>query len=110
MMELIKVAALFFVTAVAEILGCYLPWLAIREGKSSWLFLAGALSLAAFSWMLTLHPTAAGRTYAAYGGVYIAVALLWLRVVEGIALTRWDLAGAALALGGMAVIAMQPSA
>jgi small multidrug resistance family-3 protein len=109
-MELIKVAALFFVTALAEILGCYLPWLAIRGGKSLWLILAGALSLAAFSWLLTLHPTAAGRTYAAYGGVYIAVALLWLRVVEGIALTRWDLAGAALALAGMAVIAMQPTA
>ena len=107
---MIKVAALFFVTALAEILGCYLPWLPIRGGKSLWLILAGALSLAAFSWLLTLHPTAAGRTYAAYGGVYIAVALLWLRVVEGIALTRWDLAGAALALAGMAVIAMQSTA
>jgi small multidrug resistance family-3 protein len=109
MIDLIKISALFALTAVAEILGCYLPWLAIKEGKSLWLLLPGGLSLAAFSWLLTLHPTAAGRTYAAYGGVYIAVALLWLRVVEGIALTRWDLAGAALALGGMALIALQPA-
>lgn len=109
MMELLKVTALFFVTAVAEILGCYLPWLAVREGKSDWLILPGALSLGVFSWLLTLHPAAAGRTYAAYGGVYIVVALLWLRVVEGINLTRWDLSGAALALAGMAIMAMQPA-
>ena len=58
--------------------------------------------------MLTLHPSAAGRTYAAYGGIYIAVALLWLRLVEGVALTRWDVAGASIALAGMAVIVLQP--
>jgi hypothetical protein len=67
-----------------------------------------ALSLAIFAWLLTLHPTAAGRTYAAYGGMHIAVALLWLRVVDGVTLTRWDLAGAAIALCGMAVIALRP--
>jgi len=72
-------------------------------------FLPAALSLAAFAWLLTLHPTAAGRTYAAYGGMYIAVALVWLRVVDGIALTRWDLAGAGVALAGMAIIALQPA-
>ena len=69
-----------------------------------------ALSLAIFAWLLTLHPTAAGRIYAAYGGVYVAVALVWLYFVEGIALTRWDLAGAGIALTGMAVIAFQPVA
>ncbi|HRP66017.1 MAG TPA: YnfA family protein, partial [Thauera sp.] len=67
-------------------------------------------SLAAFAWLLTLHPTAAGRTYAAYGGMYIAVALVWLRVVNGIARTRWDIAGAGVALAGMAIIARQPAA
>lgn len=109
-MELLRLALLFAITAVAEIIGCYLPWLVLKQGKSLWLLLPAALSLALFAWLLTLHPTAAGRTYAAYGGMYIAVALLWLHLVDGVALTRWDLAGAAIALAGMAVIALQPAA
>ncbi len=109
-MELLKVAVLFAVTAVAEIVGCYLPWLVIKQGKSAWLLIPAALSLGLFAWLLTLHPTAAGRTYAAYGGMYIAVALAWLHFVDGIALTRWDLAGAGIALAGMALIALQPTA
>jgi small multidrug resistance family-3 protein len=68
-----------------------------------------ALSLGLFAWLLTLHPSAAGRTYAAYGGVYIAVALAWLYLVDGVALTRWDMAGAGIALVGMAVIVLQPA-
>lgn len=108
-MELLKITFLFVVTAVAEILGCYLPWLVVRQGKSIWLLVPAALSLALFAWLLTMHPTAAGRTYAAYGGVYIAVALVWLRLVDGITLTRWDIAGAGIALIGMAVIVLQPT-
>ncbi|KXB31521.1 hypothetical protein AT959_07640 [Dechloromonas denitrificans] len=108
-MELLRLAALFAITALAEIIGCYLPWLVLKQGKPAFLLLPAALALAAFAWLLTLHPSAAGRTYAAYGGMYIAVALLWLRWVDGIALTRWDLAGAAIALVGMAVIALQPA-
>ncbi len=100
---------LFCVTALAEIIGCYLPWLVLKQDKSRWLLLPAALSLALFAWLLTLHPTAAGRTYAAYGGMYIAVALSWLRFIDGIPLTRFDFIGAGLALGGMAVIALQPS-
>ncbi|AOU99737.1 hypothetical protein BI364_13560 [Acidihalobacter yilgarnensis] len=83
-MALLRVVLLFAVTAVAEIVGCYLPWLVIKQSKPLWLLLPAAASLAAFAWLLTLHPTAAGRTYAAYGGVYIAVAIGWLWVVEGI--------------------------
>jgi len=108
MPELIKLAILFAFTALAEIVGCYLPWLVLKQGKPAWLLLPAAASLALFAWLLTLHPTAAGRTYAAYGGMYIAVALLWLRFIDGISLSRWDLAGAVLALAGMAVIALQP--
>ena len=107
-MQLLKVAVLFAVTAVAEIVGCYLPWLVIKQEKSAWLLIPAALSLGLFAWLLTLHPAAAGRTYAAYGGMYIAVALVWLRVVDGVAPTRWDVAGAVIALSGMAVIALQP--
>lgn len=107
-MEILKVVGLFFVTALAEIVGCYLPWLVLKQDKPVWLLLPAALSLALFAWLLTLHPSASGRTYAAYGGAYICVALLWLRLVDGVPLSRYDAAGAALALAGMAVIALQP--
>ncbi|MBH9577312.1 MULTISPECIES: YnfA family protein [Inhella] len=103
-----KTFALFALTALAEILGCWLPYRVLREGASPGWLLPGALSLALFAWLLTLHPQAAGRTYAAYGGMYIAVALAWLWAVDGVRPTPWDLAGVALALGGMALIAFQP--
>ncbi len=108
MEKFIHIAALFALTAVAEIVGCYLPWLVLKQNRSSWLLLPAALSLALFAWLLTLHPTAAGRTYAAYGGMYIVVALLWLRVIDGVTLTRWDVLGALVALVGMTIIALQP--
>ncbi|TBR40015.1 MULTISPECIES: YnfA family protein [Dyella] len=109
MPDFFKQVALFVLTALAEIVGCYLPWLVLRGGRSAWLFVPAALSLAAFAWLLTLHPAAAGRTYAAYGGIYIAVALAWLRVVDGVRLTTWDVAGACVAFAGMAIILLQPS-
>jgi small multidrug resistance family-3 protein len=108
MSDFLKQVALFAATAIAEIIGCYLPWLVLKQAKTPWLLLPAALSLAVFAWLLTLHPAAAGRTYAAYGGIYIAVVLLWLRLVDGIVLTRWDIAGACVALLGMAIIVMQP--
>lgn len=108
-MNIIKMIFLFGLTAVAEIAGCYLPYLVIREHKTAWLLFPAALSLAAFVWLLTLHPAAAGRTYAAYGGAYICVALLWLRLVDGIKLTGWDVTGAGVALVGMLIIALQPA-
>ena len=67
---------LYFVTAMAEIVGCYLPWLWLKKGGSVWLQLPAAVSLAAFAWLLTLHEAASGRVYAAYGGMYISVAIL----------------------------------
>lgn len=108
-MGLVRVASLFMVTALAEIVGCYLPLLVLRQGRTVWLLLPAAVSLALFAWLLTLHPSAAGRTYAAYGGMYIAVALAWLYLVDGVTPTAWDVAGAGVALLGMAIIAMQPS-
>ncbi|MEC7118447.1 MAG: YnfA family protein, partial [Pseudomonadota bacterium] len=92
----------------AEIVGCYLPYLWLRQDKSIWLLIPAALSLAAFAWLLTLHPTASGRVYAAYGGVYIAVALIWLWQVDGVIPTRWDLVGGVIALLGMAIIMFAP--
>jgi small multidrug resistance family-3 protein len=99
-----KTFALFVVTALAEIVGCYLPYLWLRKNGSPWLLLPALASLALFAWLLTLHPTASGRVYAAYGGVYVAVALLWLWKVDRVPLTHWDLIGAAVALTGMAII------
>ncbi len=104
----IKTILLFLVTAVAEIVGCYLPYLWLTQGKSAWLLIPAACSLAAFAWLLSLHPTAAGRVYAAYGGVYIFVAIVWLWLVDGIRPTTWDIVGSAVALAGMAIIMFAP--
>ena len=107
-MDYTKAFLLFEITALAEIVGCYLPWLVLKQDKPAWLLIPAAFSLGLFAWLLTLHPSAAGRTYAAYGGVYIAVALGWLHLVDGVALTRWDMVGAGIALVGMSVIVIQP--
>jgi len=88
---ILRTLGLFVLTAIAEIVGCYLPLLWLRRSASAWLLVPAALSLTTFAWLLTLHPTASGRVYAAYGGVYIAVALVWLWKVDGVALTRTDL-------------------
>lgn len=95
---------LFFATAIAEIIGCFLPWLWLKKGGSPWLLLPAALSLMIFVWLLTLHPEASGRVYAAYGGVYVVTALVWLRVVDGVKLSTWDWVGAAVAFCGMLII------
>ena len=104
-----RTAFLFALTAVAEIVGCYLTLLVARDGRPVWLLIGAAVALASFAWLLTLHPAASGRVYAAYGGMYIAVALAWLYLVDGVQLTAWDVAGAAVALAGMALIAFQPA-
>lgn len=103
-METIKTFGLFVVTAVAEIAGCYLPYLWLKQDRSIWLLLPAAVSLATFAWLLTLHPHAAGRVYAAYGGVYVSVALVWLWAVDSIRPTITDLVGVCVCLVGMAII------
>lgn len=103
-----KTLVLFVLTALAEIIGCYLPYLWLKKGASPWLLLPAALSLAVFAWLLTLHPNAAGRVYAAYGGVYITVALAWLWAVDGIRPSVWDVAGVLVSLAGMGIIMFAP--
>ncbi|MGA0572768.1 YnfA family protein [Variovorax sp. VNK109] len=103
-----KTLLLYAVTALAEIVGCYLPYLWLVKGRSVWLLVPAAVSLALFAWLLTLHEAAAGRVYAAYGGMYIAMALAWLWAVDGVRPTPWDVAGVAVALVGMGIIAFQP--
>jgi small multidrug resistance family-3 protein len=106
--KVITTFLLFAVTAVMEILGCYFPYLILNQGRSQWLWLPTVLALAVFVWLLTLHPAASGRIYAAYGGIYIFSALMWLRFVDQISLTRWDLLGGAVVLIGAAMIILQP--
>ncbi len=103
-MALLKTFLLFALTAVAEIVGCYLPYLWLKQGKSAWLLVPAAASLALFAYLLSLHPTASGRVYAAYGGVYIGVAVLWLMVVDKVRPTPTDWVGVAVSLVGMAII------
>ena len=107
-MNLLKILGLFVATALAEIVGCYLPYLWLKQGRSVWLLIPAAASLALFAWLLSLHPTAAGRVYAAYGGVYIGVAILWLWVVDKIQPTVTDWVGVGVSLLGMAIIMFGP--
>ena len=106
MMILARTLALFLLTAVAEIVGCYLPYLWLRRNGSIWLLLPSAVALSVFVWLLALQPMTAGRTYAAYGGVYIVVALIWLRTIDGVPWRTTDIAGAIVALLGMSIIVM----
>ncbi len=108
MSEFLKTFGLFILTAVAEIAGCYLPYLWLRKGGSAWLLVPGALSLCLFTWLLSLHPTAAGRVYAAYGGVYVAAAILWLWLMDSVRPTAWDLIGSGVAILGMCIIMFGP--
>ncbi|MGE0406289.1 MAG: YnfA family protein [Candidatus Korobacteraceae bacterium] len=103
-----RAASLFLITAFCEIAGCYLVYLWVRQKQTAWLLLPALGILGVFAWLLTLHPHAAGRTYAAYGGVYVFAALLWLRVVEHQKPDFWDMAGAGIALLGMALIYLGP--
>lgn len=108
-MLLLKTLGLFVATALAEIVGCYLPYLWLKQGRPSWLLLPAALSLAIFVWLLTLHPQhAPGRVYAAYGGVYVSAALIWLWAVDAVRPTATDVVGVAICLAGMAVIMFGP--
>ena len=110
LMLILRTLGLFVITAIAEIVGCYLPYLWLKRNGSAWLLVPALTSLALFAWLLTLHPTAAGRVYAAYGGVYVGVAILWLWLVDGNRPTSWDLIGAAVAVTGMAIIMFGPKA
>ncbi|RIY41681.1 YnfA family protein [Neopusillimonas maritima] len=101
---MLKTTGLFVVTALAEIIGCYLPYLWLKKSGPIWLLIPAAISLGLFAWLLTLHPAASGRIYAAYGDVYVATALVWLRVVDGVPLATTDWVGATVALTGMGIM------
>lgn len=104
-LDFARTFGLFFATAIAELVGCYLPLLWLSGKGGIWLLLPAAVSLAIFVWLLTLHPAASGRVYATYGAIYIASALLWLWAIDGIKPSITDYIGVGLALLGAAVIA-----
>ncbi len=102
---MIKTSLVYVAAAFAEIAGCFSFWAWLRDGKPIWWLGPGLISLALFAWLLTLvDSAAAGRAYAAYGGVYIIASLCWLWRVEGVRPDRWDMLGAGLCLAGAAVI------
>ena len=101
---MLKTTLLFIATALAEIIGCFLPYLWLRKGGTLWLLLPAAVSVVLFVWLLSLHPVASGRVYAAYGGVYVTTVLVWLRMVDGVELSTYDWIGAGVTLLGMAII------
>jgi small multidrug resistance family-3 protein len=101
--------ALYALAAIAEIAGCFSFWAWLRLSKPVWWLAPGMVSLALFAWLLALVPSeAAGRTFAAYGGIYIAASILWLWLVEGRTPDRWDVSGALFCLIGTGIILFGP--
>lgn len=104
-----KTFLIYSAAALAEIAGCFAFWAWLRMGKSSLWLIPGCASLVAFAYLLTCVDTPeAGRAYAAYGGIYITSALLWLWFAEGVRPDRWDVGGVALCLLGAGVILYGP--
>lgn len=110
MKQILFTVVLSAITAIAEIVGCYLGYQWLVEKKPLWYLIPLVISLAIFVWLLTLHPTATGRVYAAYGGIYVAVALMWLHLVDKVTLMAWDIAGGSVVLLGVCIIIFQPYA
>lgn len=107
---MIRSLGLFVLAGLCEIGGGYLVWLWLRDHRPLWIGLAGGLILAAYGAVATLQPASFGRVYAAYGGVFITMALLWGWLIAGHTPDRYDLLGAAIAVAGMLVIMYAPRA
>ncbi len=106
---MIATAGVYAAAAVAEIAGCFAFWAYFRLGNNVLWLVPGIACLGLFAYLLTrVDSDFAGRTYAAYGGLYIAASLCWLWLVEGRLPDRWDLIGAAVCLSGAALILWGP--
>jgi small multidrug resistance family-3 protein len=103
--------AFFLAAAILEIAGCFSFWAWLRRGQPAWIVVPGVVSLVLFAWCLTrVEASAAGRAYAAYGGIYIACSLAWLRGVEGVSPDRWDLIGSGVCVIGALIVLLGPRA
>lgn len=105
---LLQAFGLFIMTALAEISGSYLVYLVVKQAKTPILLVPATLLIMLFIWLLTLHPGAAGRTYAAYGGVYVAIAIVWMWIIEHKSANLWEIAGVTISLIGMGIIVLAP--
>lgn len=99
----------YVAAALAEIGGCFAFWAWLRLGKSAWWIAPGMISLALFAWLLTrVDSEAAGRAYAAYGGIYVSASLFWLWAVDDVRPDRWDIVGGLVCLVGTGIILLGP--
>jgi small multidrug resistance family-3 protein len=106
---MLRTSLIYVAAAIAEIAGCFGFWMWLRQDRSAWILPGALASLALFAWLLTLvDSTAAGRAYAAYGGLYVAASLCWLWLIEGLRPDRWDLLGGLVCLAGAAIIVFAP--
>ncbi len=106
---MLRGAGFYVLAAAAEIGGCFAVWAVVRLGRSAWWLGPGVVLLVLFAWLLTrVEAPAAGRAFAAYGGIYIAASLAWMWGVEGLRPDRWDAVGAALCILGAGVILLAP--
>lgn len=108
MTKLLITLLLFFITAIAEIVSCYLGYLMLKQHKPLWLIVPMTITLALSLWDEGSITIRTGRVYAAYGGIYIATALIWLKFVDGVSLTHWDSIGGLVILLGATIIILQP--
>ena len=107
-MVVAKSIALFMIAGLCEIGGGYLVWLWIREGRSFWVAVAGAFVLILYGIVPTLQPANFGRVYAAYGGVFVVLSILWGWKVDNILPDRFDVLGGLICLVGVGVIMYWP--
>lgn len=107
-MNLLKSLSIFILAGLFEIGGGYLVWQWLKEGKPLWWGLAGGLILALYGVVATWQTANFGRVYAAYGGIFIIMALIWAWKVDGFKPDRWDVIGALVAVIGACIIIYMP--
>lgn len=107
-MTITKSVILFILAGLCEIGGGYLVWLWLREGKSIWVALIGAIVLVLYGIIPTLQPANFGRVYAAYGGVFVVMSILWGWKIDGISPDRYDIIGGLICIIGVIVIMYWP--
>ena len=107
-MDIIKSLGLFLLAGLCEIGGGYLVWLWLREGRILLIGILGGVILVLYGVVATLQPANFGRVYAAYGGIFIVMAIFWGWIIDKKTPDRFELIGAFIALIGMVIIMYWP--